>query len=174
VAWNRNCLTIVLVQTTLWGLYHLSLIPCTLRLCNSVLILRIFLLTKMKHHEKGKKLLPPLCSPYASMFHVPSPTTNPSGWLKLLLMNMFRTAIHRHTFTCKKHAAGKLKYLYSQHWTNWVTSATMLGTHGYMQQQISQKYITFQPNCSWMKSSQVRRRETTIAFCCQWVMTKWL
>ena len=68
-----------------------------------------FLLTKMKHHETGKKLLPPLCSSYASMFHVPSPTTNPSGWLQLLLMNMFRTAIHRHTFTCRKHAAGKLR-----------------------------------------------------------------
>jgi hypothetical protein len=64
---------------------------------------------KMKHNEEGKQILPPLSKSYASMHHVPSPIHDPSEWLCLLLMNIYRTGIHSHSFTCRKHAAGRFR-----------------------------------------------------------------
>jgi hypothetical protein len=64
---------------------------------------------KMKHNEEGKQILPPLSKSYASMHHVPSPIHDPSEWLRLLLMNIYRTGIHSHSFTCRKHAAGRFR-----------------------------------------------------------------
>lgn len=64
---------------------------------------------KMKHNEEGKQMLPKLSRSYASMHHVPSPVQDPSEWLRLLLMNIYRTGIHSHSFTCRKHAAGRFR-----------------------------------------------------------------